>query len=79
MNARGQTCVDAKQYQSRLQHSALIKVINKEVIYFLTCLGYTEMVFCVQNDLIIKCRVRGLNITQLKDLTYNEPFTKWEN
>lgn len=69
LNARGQTCVDAKQYQSRSESSIVIKVIDRDVCYFLTYLTYLKM---VKNYSMNKCCVRVLNITQLIALMYNK-------
>lgn len=51
-NARGQTCVDAKQYQSRSEYSMLIKVKDIEICYFLTYLTFIKKVICVKNEVL---------------------------
>lgn len=58
LSARGQTCVHAKQYQSRSEKSRMIKVIDGNVFYFLAHLTDLKMVICVENYSVNKCCVR---------------------
>lgn len=54
VSARGQTCVDAKQYQRRSEESILIKVKDADFRYSLTCLTCLSTVITVKYDSVIK-------------------------